>query len=105
MISVFFHLRHLGCDDYALACFGFATLRGRVNLYGPPLHIPETRGLKELTKRAATLGQTQETDYLYQYKNFPQHASTYRGRVMIVERIVDTLPKKREKETVCLVVQ
>ncbi|CAN0415898.1 unnamed protein product, partial [Ascophyllum nodosum] len=56
-----------------------------VNLYGPPLYVPRTRGLKELTNKAATLGYTDKVDYLQQYQNFPQHASTYRGRVMVVE--------------------
>ncbi|CAN0111503.1 unnamed protein product [Ascophyllum nodosum] len=70
-----------------------------VNLYGPPLYVPETRGLKELTKKAATLGYTDEVNYLQQYQNFPQHASTYRGRVMVVERIADSLPKRRENKS------
>ena len=79
--------------------------RGRVNLYGPPLYVPETRGFKELTKKAATLGYTDKVDYLQQYQNFPQHASTYRGRVMVVERIADSLPGKHEnKNKVCVCV-
>lgn len=71
-----------------------------MNLYGPPLNIPETRNLKVLTKRAATLGLTSRTDYLNQYLNFPQHASTYRGRVLVSERIVERAPKTHEKDKV-----
>lgn len=72
----------------------------RVNLYGPPLSIPETRNLKVLTKRAATLGLVSQTDYLNQYLNFPQHASTYRGRVLVSERIVERAPRAHEKDKV-----
>ena len=75
--------------------------RGRVNLYGPPLCVPGTRRLKELTNKAATLGYTDKVDYLQQYQNFPQHASTYRGRVMVMERITDSLPEKL-KNKVCV---
>lgn len=71
-----------------------------MNLYGPPLCIPETRNLKVLTKRAATLGLTSQTDYLNQYLNFPHHASTYRGRVLVSERIVEKAPKTHEKDKV-----
>ncbi|CAB1121421.1 unnamed protein product [Ectocarpus sp. CCAP 1310/34] len=71
-----------------------------VNLYGPPLHIPETRNLKVLTRRAATLGLGAQTDHLHQYLNFPDKASTYRGRVLVMERIVPHAPKAHEKDKV-----
>lgn len=71
-----------------------------MNLYGPPLNLPETRGLKRLTKKAATLGLLEDMDYLTQYNNFPQHASTYRGRVLVKERVVDNAPKAHEKDKV-----
>lgn len=77
-----------------------AAPRGRVNLYGAPLRIPEDQVIRQVTKRAATLGYSPKIDYRHQYDNFPQHASTYRGRVMIAEKIVDVLPQKHKKERV-----
>lgn len=71
-----------------------------MNIYGPPLNIPETRNLKVLTKRAATLGLVSQTDYLNQYLNFPDKASTYRGRVLVMQRIVENAPKAHEKDKV-----
>lgn len=85
------HIKHKHAHTHCCA---------RVNLYGPPLSIPETRNLKVLTKRAVTLGLTSQTDYLNQYLNFPHHASTYRGRVLVTERIVHRAPKSHEKDKV-----
>ncbi len=71
-----------------------------MNLYGPPLKIPETSSLKNIGRTAATLGLVSRTDYLNQYLNFPQHASTYRGRVLVTERIASKAPKSHEKDKV-----
>lgn len=72
----------------------------RVNLYGPPLHVPETRAIAQLTKKAATLGYNHDPDHLDQYQNFPQKASTYRGRLLVSEKVVEKAPKGHEKDRV-----
>ncbi|CAM9557262.1 unnamed protein product, partial [Choristocarpus tenellus] len=70
-----------------------------VNLYGPPLSVSETNNqLRNLGKRAVALGET--TDHMNLYQNFPELASTYRGRVLTAERIVAKLPKGHEKNKV-----
>ncbi|CBN78812.1 conserved unknown protein [Ectocarpus siliculosus] len=98
LVGVYYgKLRHI--ENVMKETKGRVTCRW-VNLYGPPLHIPETRNLKVLTRRAATLGLGAQTDHLHQYLNFPDKASTYRGRVLVMERIVPHAPKAHEKDKV-----
>lgn len=70
----------------------------RVNLYGPPVGLPESENLRRLGVRAAKLGAGK--DYLQQYLNFPNLASTYRGRVLVANRVVDQPPAQHLKDKV-----
>ena len=64
-----------------------------VSLYGAPTDGYSPNPLKKLKTVVPGLG----TDFKENYNKYPDIASTYKGRVLITQRIEDELPKGREE--------
>lgn len=71
----------------------------RVNLYGPPLQSPETLdSVKQIGRRVGSI--YAGTNHTQSYLNCPHMASTYRGRVLVADRVEDHPPPKHLKDKV-----
>src|SRR3546814_7253414 len=64
-----------------------------VSLYGAPIDGYGANPLKKIKRVVPGLG----TDFKEHYNKYPDGASTYKGRILISQRIEDELPKGREE--------